>query len=491
MSSSPAVKNERSRTTSTLSEPSSEHFLAVDGTWSPTSANATRGEISRDIDSSVEHVASPIALALKYSALAQVHLAEVCRAREGGNEKEEKIYESKLEDILASSSPSKATPNVRARPKAATARAAYNFAESSHQGATKGQKKGDVTPCKQRIASSSPLSDYNPFQQGSSRRAFTTAAPLDKDPTYSDSGFDWDDPIVSGPPLNKLKPKPRKDGSQSASDSDSSDLPEIGPVTAQKVDMKGKGKAILTESSTAASARANTWPPSKPASAAKQPPAKPSSSAIVEPPSIYTSKKQLAREGWQLKKQKFEEKEMAKAERQEDLKQRYRQFSYDAGTDQKTPKVWWYRGDEFRGCDVRKGARAEEPKTLEEVVASLQGCVKTARACRWAIRLISSLERPLGFDLEWNFSRIRGKQYPVALLQLGDIDNIILYQTGSQSKLPRGQSTFEPCLLCHLISEETLPRCLAEKIEDAEIIKLGVNIKGESFRVRLIARGHS
>lgn len=80
-----------------------------------------------------------------------------------------------------------------------------------------------------------------------------------------------------------------------------------------------------------------------------------------------------------------------------------------------------------------------------------------------------SAPSPLGFDLEWStkpvwnsdFSR-KDAQAPTGLVQLGDQHNIILYQ---------------------LSGAGSIPACLLRIIEDPEIIKLGVQIKGDGNKL--------
>ena len=77
--------------------------------------------------------------------------------------------------------------------------------------------------------------------------------------------------------------------------------------------------------------------------------------------------------------------------------------------------------------------------------------------------------RPLGFDLEWStalqwnadFSR-KDAQAITGLVQLGDQHNIILYQLSGSGQIPS---------------------CLLRIIEDPEIIKLGVQIKGDGSKL--------
>ena len=198
-----------------------------------------------------------------------------------------------------------------------------------------------------------PLGQQQASPMQSSRRApFSTYR--DADPVAVDVAFDWDDPAVSaGQTVAQVEDLDE--------DSDSS-LPSFGPS-------------------------------SKPLQ-----PVAPSLTSNRAPPTLFIksldkdkaerSQAEVRRLTLAAKAATAEAKaarEEAKATQVAEWKRRFRTFSYDNGS-WVIPKIWYFRGPDsaFKSCDVRPGHAEPEAQTLEEVVASLRGCVHWGKSASFA-----------------------------------------------------------------------------------------------------------
>ncbi|KAK9898105.1 hypothetical protein P389DRAFT_65742 [Cystobasidium minutum MCA 4210] len=266
----------------------------------------------------------------------------------------------------------------------------------------------------------------------SPRRSFgSTSYASDKSSSWP-ATIDWDDPVLN----------PAASDDSTSLKSDSSNLPEIPYQKARSTVPPSKpSTSTSTKSSSVTAAPSDTL--SSAYTVSKRPSARPR----VEPSKV----KELKPAGRRYVKEDREARERRKETEQAELKKKYMTFSYDT-TPGTTPKVWYFRGlgsgkVKFMGCDTRQGYVTDQPRNLEDLIRELKG--------------------PLGWDLEWEMwawdenykSKEQGK---VALIQLGDKNNIILFQ------IERGSS---------------IPECLLEVIEDPSIIKLGVQIKGDAQKV--------
>lgn len=155
--------------------------------------------------------------------------------------------------------------------------------------------------------------------------------------------FDWNDPLVAvaSRPVN-VQIEPTQE------EFDDDDLPELPPV--QTIEQAITGLPL--KSSRSVKSRSTS-------AAAKQ-------ATLLE--------KQAAREAKAAKKAESEAKKAEKQSEMEYMQSKYPEFSYDQGN-WVTPKVWYYRGEQatFILCDSKPGVAETEQKSLEEVVAGLQG----------------------------------------------------------------------------------------------------------------------
>ena len=295
-------------------------------------ADATLGNTD-DFDSSIELVAkqrpSPLTAALKHVALAQANFLEHIARRD---EREQ------IENSMASSE--------------------YILPPSLQRS----------TPLSPRVILNQPTSSFRPpfsdhlkkqSQTGlhAQRRNFISTSTAEAEENES---IDWDDPVL----LGTAQP-----------DTDGSDLPDMDFVG------HPSRQVITKQPSTSTSKRTPKENIILQQKTGALPQAAFSEKLALNPiaskhPSSAAEIHRLRAEARRLAEAAKLARETEKAKNIERLKAKYSQFSYDKGS-WVTPKVWYYRGTsdgtEFLNCDVRAGTNPPENKTLEEVVAMLEG----------------------------------------------------------------------------------------------------------------------
>lgn len=196
------------------------------------------------------------------------------------------------------------------------------------------------------------------------RKSFSsTSYNPDKSSSYPTT-VDWDDPV-----LNPAAPDTNEAAShavESAADSDSSDLPELKfPLRGKTTIPAEKGRpAPQQNSNTEPTASSKTLPAILPATKSR--------------PRVETAKvKQLKSAGRRYAREDKEARERKKEIEQEELKKKYRVFSYDTTTSP-TPKIWYFRGlasgtVKYMGCDTRQGYVTDQPRDLEGLITELKG----------------------------------------------------------------------------------------------------------------------
>lgn len=196
------------------------------------------------------------------------------------------------------------------------------------------------------------------------RRSFSsTSNSSDRSSSYPTT-VDWDDPVLNPAALD---PNPTTySGVESAAESDSSDLPELQfPLRGKTTLPAEKGRPAPQQKPTTGSTTS-----SKTLSAILP--------ATKSRPHVETAKvKQLKSAGRRYAREDKEARERKKEIEQEELKKKYRMFSYDTTT-APTPKIWYFRGlasgtVKYMGCDTRQGYVTDQPRDLESLITDLKG----------------------------------------------------------------------------------------------------------------------
>lgn len=289
---------------------------------SPSSVKAVISDNSlNDPDSSIEflgqHKSSPHSRALRHIALAQANLLEVDRHTSGRKLKTTMSIYSTVSSNIASMAQPVPEPYRRRR---------IPFAKS-------------------------PSPSERSYSTDSVSRNTSTA----NRPTSAE--LDWDDPVLN--PSVRSRTPPSMPGSES------SDLPELP--------FKGRSEGTSAVKPTTTTYRGSETVSQQDWEQLHAPTTATSNRREVDPAKL----KKLRAVGRQHMREEKEARMLQKQAKQEELKDKYRTFSYDSTT-AITPKVWYYRGlasgqIKFMGCDTRSGFSTEHERLLEEVLADLKG----------------------------------------------------------------------------------------------------------------------